>query len=291
MFSISRFQVLIASAALLAGAATAAEPSAAAKSAVKPAAVRPAAAKPAAPALPAMPAQKVVEQYLAARGGAAWKSANTLVLKGKMGAGATTYEAVTKKLTLERKEREEMQLPFVLEAKRPNKARWEITFNGKAAVQVFDGKAGYKYRPFLNRSDWEPYTPEELKSAQAEPGLEGWLASAVADGARVDSDGTEKVGDAACYRLKVTRKDGLSRHVWIDGKTFLEAREDGAPRSLDGRPHDVAVSMSDYRKVDGLMVPFVVETSVKGVAKTEKMTIESASVNVPVDDGRFTRPH
>jgi hypothetical protein len=281
MHPISRFLVLCASTSLVVATGLAAEPAGADKPAVK---------RAAAPVLPAMAAQKVVDAYLAARGGAAWKSVNTLLYKGRMGAGATTYEAVTTKLTLERKEREEFQLPFVLEAKRPNKERLELTFNGQTAIQVFDGKAGYKYRPYLNRSNWEPYAAAELKAAQAEPGVEGWLASAAENGARVESDGAETVGDHDCYRLKVTRKDGQSRRVWIDSKTYLEVQEDGDPRMLDGRSHAVVVAMADYRRVNGLMVPFLVETSVKGAAKPEKMIFDSVSVNPPLDDGRFMRP-
>ena len=295
MHPISRFLVLSASAAMFAAAADAAEPAPAARPAArhapgKPVAVKPAAAKPAAPVLPALPAQKIVDQYLAARGGAAWKTVNTISYKGKMGAGATTYEAVTKKLTLERREREEMQLPFAFEAKRPNKSRLELTFNGQTAVQVFDGTAGYKYRPFLNRSDWEPYNATELEAARAEPGIDGWLASAVAEGARVDADGTEMVGGQACYRLKVTRKAGAARHVWIDSKTFLEAKEEGDPRKLDGRPHSVYILLHDYQTHNGLAIAHTLETVVQGVPKSEKMSIESVTINPPLDDARFTKP-
>jgi hypothetical protein len=307
MRPIYRILVLSASAALLAGVAAAEEPSAqsaappAARPAVRhpaakppvravPPAAKPVAAAPKAPALPPLPAQQIAEKYMAARGGAAWKSVNTLTFKGKMGAGASTYEAVTKKLTLERREREEMQLPFVLEAKRPNKSRLELTFNGQTAVQVFDGAAGYKYRPFLNRTDWQPYSATELQAARAEPGIDGWLASAVAEGARVDADGTEMVGDQACYRLKVTRSAGAPRHVWIDAKTFLEAKEEGDPRSLDGRPHAVYVLLRDYQAHNGLEIAHTLETVVQGVPKSEKMTIDAVAVNPPLDDARFTRP-
>lgn len=294
----SQSRLLAISAAIFLGTANlavvAAEPATARpKLPAKPAPKVAARAQPAttpAPSLPAMPAQQVAERYLAARGGAAWKSVNTLVFRGKLGAGGTTYEAVTKKLALERKEREEMQLPFVLEAKRPNKARWEITFNGQTAVQVFDGAAGFKYRPFLNRPEWDPYTDNELKMAKAEPGMDGWLATAVAEGAKLESDGTDWVDKQACYRLKVTRKNSPPRHVWIDSKSFLEAKEDGAPRMLDGRPHDVSVALQDYRAEQGLMIPHVIATVVKGVPKPEQMTIESVSVNPALDDARFAKP-
>jgi outer membrane lipoprotein-sorting protein len=248
-------------------------------------------AAPVAASLPAMAAAQVVDRYVTASGGlAAWKAVNALEFKGKMGAGATTYEAVSKKLTLERKEREEMQLPFVLQSKRPNKQRLELTFNGQNAVQVFDGTQGFKYRPFLNRPDWQPFAADELKAAMAEPGIDGWLIDYAAKGARVESAGTEMVEGQGTYKLKVTRKDGQVRHVWIDGKSFLEVKEDGEPRMLDGRPHAVSVYMRDYRPEHGLMIPRVIETVVTGVPKTEKIAIDAVAVNPQLDDSRFTKP-
>ena len=44
-----------------------------------------------------------------------------------------------------------------MEAKRPDKSRVEIEFAGTTAVQVYDGTHGWKLRPFLNRSDVEPF--------------------------------------------------------------------------------------------------------------------------------------
>jgi len=271
--------------------ASAAAPAAVAGTAARPAAKTLAPRPVAAPLLPALSAQQVVEKYVAARGGAsAWKAVQTMTFKGKMGAGATTYEAVTEKRTLERKEREEMMLPFVLESKRPNKSRLELTFNGQTAVQVYDGTNGYKYRPYLGREEWMPYSAEELKRAAAEPGIDGLLIDYAARGSRVESAGTDTVEGKGAYRLKVTGKDGQVRHAWIDATSFLEVKEDGAPRKLDGKLHPVAVYLRDYKAEAGLMIPRVIETAVQGVPKTEKIIIDSVAVNPPLDDARFQKP-
>ncbi|MBS0389239.1 MAG: outer membrane lipoprotein-sorting protein, partial [Proteobacteria bacterium] len=217
------------------------------------------------------------------------KAVQALAFKGKMGAGATTYEAVTEKRQLERKEREEMMLPFALESRRPNKTRLEITFNGQTAVQVYDGVNGYKYRPYLGREDWEPYSADELKRAAAEPGIDGLLIDLAARGGHVESAGTDTVEDKPAYRLKVTDKNGQVRHAWIDAASFLEVKEDGAPRKLDGKMHPVEVYLRDYKPEQGLMIPRVIETAVQGVPKTEKIVIDSVVVNPKLDDSRFQK--
>ncbi len=298
--SVNRTAVSILAAGLLgfsiqASAATqpvVAKPAAARPAAIRPVAVKPAVAKPAAaPVLPALSAQQIVEKYVAARGGAgAWKAVQGMAFKGKMGAGATTYEAVTEKRALERKQREEMMLPFSLESRRPNKSRLEITFNGQTAVQVYDGANGYKYRPYLGREDWVPYSTEELKQAAAEPGIDGLLIDYAARGTRVEPAGTEMVEDKPAYRLKVTDRNGQVRRAWIDAGSFLEVKEDGAPRKLDGKVHPVAVYLRDYRAEQGLMIPHVIETAVQGVPKTEKIMIDSVVINPRLDDSRFGKP-
>lgn len=58
-----------------------------------------------------------------------------------------------------------VQLPFVIEMKRPGQIRVEIEFANNKPAQVFDATKGWKLRPFLNRRDVAPFTPEELKTA------------------------------------------------------------------------------------------------------------------------------
>src|SRR5213076_1915983 len=177
-----------------------------------------------------------------ARGGlTAWKAVQTMSWKGKMGAGGTTYMSVSPKGKLQQKEREEMQLPYRLEFKRPLKSRLELDFNGQTAVQVYDGVKGWKRRPYLGRDEWEAYTADELQQAAAEPGIDGYLIDHASKGAKVQLAGTDKVEGHAAYKLKVTRKDGQVRQVWVDGQSFLELRVDGAPRRLDGKVRAVAV--------------------------------------------------
>jgi len=262
-----------------------------AKPAAAPAARSAPVAKHAAPAaLPLLSVSQIVDRNVAARGSlGAWQAVQTMSWKGMMGAGGTTYMTVTAKGRLQQKEREEMQLPFRLEFKRPLKSRLELDFNGKTAVQVFDGVKGWKLRPYLGRDNWDAYTPDELKQAVAEPGIDGFLIDYAAKGAKVEADGSDMVEGHAAYKLKVTRKDGQVRHVWVDGQSFLDIKLDGEPRKLDGKMRAVSVYLRDFKRDQNLMIPHLQETVVEGVAKSEKITIEHVAVNPGLDDARFTK--
>jgi hypothetical protein len=262
------------------------------------------------PSAPAgLSAAQIVDKNVAARGGLqAWRAVQTLSLQGKMGAGGNQRAALPVpmsspneiKNTLPRRPAEEAQLPFLMEMKRPRKVRVELQFHGQTAVQVYDGANGWKLRPFLNRHEFEPFSKEELKIASNQEDLDGPLVDYAAKGTHVELDGTEKVEGRDTYKIKVTEKSGHTFHVWVDAKTFLEAKFEGQPRRLDGTEHPVEVYYRDYRTVDGLQIPFVLETRVLPVGKNalgirdtpvppERIVIEKVVVNPKVEEKLFSK--
>lgn len=255
-----------------------------------------------APATPAkLSAAQIVDRNVSARGGLqAWRAVQTLSMTGKMEAGGNDRATLPVPVpgNTRRASRQEMphqrlakqaQLPFVMELKRPRKMRLEIKFAGQTAIQVYDGSNGWKLRPFLNRHQVEPFTDEELKVASMQADLDGPLVDYASKGTKVELEGVEKVEGHDTYKLKLTLKSGQLQHVWVDAQTFLEAKIEGTPRRLDGRYHPVSIYFRDYRQVDRLMVPYVLETAVDGVNQTEKIEIESVAANPKVDDSRFAK--
>lgn len=253
-------------------------------------------------------AASIVEKNAAARGGLdAWRAVQTLSMSGKMEAGkrqdpvklslaymrsskeieAEAHRALARGLAPAADDR--VQLPFVMELARPRRSRVEIRFQGQTAVQVFDGKQGWKLRPFLGRHEVEPFTADELHIAAQQTELDGPLIDAEKKGGRVELEGTEKVEGREAYRLKVTLHGGEVRRVWVDTQTLLEVKVDGL-RRMDGRLRTVWTSLRDYRPVKGLMIPHLLETTVEGVSGSEKIVVEQVTLNPPLADGRFARP-
>jgi len=188
-----------------------------------------------------------------------------------------------------------------MELARPRKMRFELQFNGQTAVQVFDGANGWKLRPFLGRRVVEPYTNDETKTASMQADLDGPLVDYAAKGTSIELAGMDKVEDRDTYKLKLTMKNGGVIHVWVDAQTFLEAKIEGQPRRLDGTDHPVEVYFRDYRPVNGLQIPFVLETKVLPVGRTalgfkdppvpaEKTIIDKVTVNPKLDASLFSKP-
>ena len=275
-----------------------------------------AAAAAAAPPPAKLSAAEIVTKNVAARGGLeAWRAVKTMSLSGKTGAGgnqratlqlptqaqATVVTRRTEHAQLPSRRIEEVNLPFLMELARPRKLRFELQVAGQTALQVYDGVNGWKLRPYLNRLEVEPYTAEELKAASVQSELDGPLVDYAAKGTRIESDGIENIEGRDTYKLKLTLKSGDVTHVWVDAQTFLETKIEGQPRRLDGVYHPVEVYYRDYRNVNGLQIPFVLETRVLPVAKTamgfrdtpvppEKVVIEKVAINPEFDAGLFSKP-
>jgi outer membrane lipoprotein-sorting protein len=253
-------------------------------------------------------AEEIVQKNVAARGGlTAWHALQTMSWSGKMDAGigdsvarsqayvAEAWGKNTAKMRAAAQKGEtkeppkQVQLPFVLDMKRPGKSRVELEFAGKTAIQVYDGKEGWMKRPYLNRDDWEPFTAEQAKDSVGKWDLDGPLMDHAAKGTTVSLEGVDKVEGNGAYRLKVTLKDGTVQHVWIDQKSFLDVKVEGAPRRMDGKMRTVWITQRDFRSVEGLKVPFVLETAVDGYRDTHKMVLEKVTLNPKLDDALFTK--
>ena len=188
------------------------------------------------------------------------------------------------------KDNKQVQLPFTLDMKRGHKSRIELEFAGKKPVQVYDGTSGWKYRPYLNRNDIEPFTDDELKAESQKSDLDGPLVDYATKGTKVELAGVEKVEGNDAYKLQLTLKSGDVQYVWIDTQTFLDVRVSGTPRRMDGKMHNVYVYQRDFKTVQGLIVPYVLETAVEGYRETHKMVIESVVVNPKLNDSLFAKP-
>jgi len=255
-------------------------------------------------------AADIASRNVAARGGlSGWRAVQTLSWEGKLGAGGNRKAAVAEPVPNKRgaelpsdpRPKEEVQLPFLMDMQRPNKTRLELQFQGKTAVQVFDGKTGWKLRPYLNRLEVEPYSEDESKIASMQQELDGPLIDCAAKGTQIELDGMEKVEGRDTYKLKLSMKDGETLHLWIDAQTFLDAKIEGHPRRLDGEEHPVEVYYRDFRAVSGLQFPFVLETRVLPIAHPtspvravstppEKIVIDKVVVNPKLDASLFSKP-
>ncbi|MBP1637024.1 MAG: conserved hypothetical signal peptide protein [Acidobacteria bacterium] len=218
----------------------------------------------------AQTADELVARNIEAKGGLdRIKSVETLRMTGSTTVGPAT------------------EAPFVMEIKRPNKMRMDITVQGQTATQAFDGTRGWQAAP----GSPEPrLLPSQMtRGLQDQADFYGPLVDAKAKGLDVEYAGVTKLDTGDAYKLIVTLRDGETRTVFLDAKSYLEVRGEMTVKA-GGRAIEVVTLISDYRPVDGLVLPHRMESGPLGSPNRMRMTIEKVELNVPIDDTRFEMP-
>jgi hypothetical protein len=182
-------------------------------------------------------------------------------------------------------------VPFLLEQKRPDRTRFEVTVDGQKAVRVFDGTDGWKMRAgATGRPDVQPYTADELRFARGAPVIEGPLMDHAARGATIALAGVQDVEGRKAYALDLRLASGSSYRVWIDAETFLELRYDREFVNAQGRPTVTSVYFADYRAVEGVQLPFTIETGTPDGKTRDKLVIERVALNPRLAERTFAKP-
>jgi len=220
-------------------------------------------------------AAEIVAKNVAARGGLdAWRKVETMAWIGHIESAHAPLPS----------------MQFKLEQKRPNKTRLQINALGDKSVRVFDGVQGWKLRSARGRPEVQPYLPQELKFAHAGHGIDGPLFDYAAKGNSVTLESVDEIGERKAYHLNVRLAKGGNEDVWVDTKTYLDIRYDRMADGPAGALRRVSATYGDYRTVEGLQIPFLIETGGGPGRTPDKMQIETVVLNAPLDDSTFENP-
>jgi hypothetical protein len=183
----------------------------------------------------------------------------------------------------------QIQLGYVETKKRPGEVRGEVTMQGMTAIDAYDGKEGWKVSPFQGRKDPERMSADDTKSLMEDAEIDGPLVDWKLKGSTVEYLGTEDVDGTQAHKLKVVRKNGDVTFVYLDPDAFLEIRKI-TQRVEQGAQVEVETDVGDYEKIAGVFLPFSIESGRKGDPDKQKIIIDKAEGNIPVDDAVFRFP-
>ena len=182
-----------------------------------------------------------------------------------------------------------IEAPVVMELKRPNAMRLDITVQGMVGSQAYDGTTGWSLMPFAGSKVPQQMAADEAKQAQEQADIDGPLVDYKTKGNIVDLVGKEKVEGSDAHKLKVTLKNGDVRTIYIDAEHYLQIKDE-SKRSIRGTEVETETIVGDYKEVGGMMFPHAVDSGQKGNPQRQKLTIDKIEINVPIDDARFKMP-
>jgi len=170
-------------------------------------------------------------------------------------------------------------------AKRPNLMRRDAEVDGQRVVNAFDGSALWMAIGTA--------APQQVPTQNAYSGQDAEFDSVFVDykekGHKIELVGKETLDGVPVYHLRVTKKAGPPQDYYLDAETGLEKKISVTGRGPDGSQIVNVTEFSDYRSVDGSMVPFVSKQRQNGTL-IATITVEKAEFNVPIDDGFFKMP-
>ena len=223
--------------------------------------------------LSAQTAEDIVAKYVTARGGAEKiKGVKTERITGTITFGA------------------DAEGPFIVERLRPLKMHMEITLNGQTLIRTYDGKStGWIYNPFSPKPEVQAMTEGDLKSIFDEADFDGPFVDYKAKGNVIEFVDKSDVQGKAAYKLKLTNKNNDVSYFYFDADTYLILKWEGARKLAE---HDVPWEsiFHDFREVEGVKYPFLIETDSPGTDQTQKITADKIEVNIPIDESRFAKP-
>lgn len=224
-------------------------------------------------ALPAQTADDVINSYLKARGGLA-----------KIRAVQT--ERVTGVITFA----PGVEGPFFVERKRPLKMHMEITVNGQSLIRVYDGKsAGWVYNPFAPNPSVTAMSAGDLAGIADEADFEGPFVDYKAKGNQIEFAGKEQIDGKIVHKLKLTAKQGDVSYFYFDASTGLLMKWQGM-RKVGDKDLPWETYFRDFREVDGLKYPFLVESAAVESDQIQKITATKIETNIPLIDSQFAKP-
>jgi len=181
-----------------------------------------------------------------------------------------------------------IEIPLVIQQKRPRMVRLDATFQGKSQTMGYDGDSGWKINMFQGSPDPEKIGGDELKEAEEQADFDGALVDYKDKGHKVELVGKEDLEGTSSYNLKLTLKNGDIRNIYLDAQNYLELKV-SSKRKTPGGETEVDQYVGNYKPVNGVLFPFSIETKINGQI-VNQIVIDKIELDVPIDDSLFKMP-
>jgi hypothetical protein len=224
-------------------------------------------------AVPAQTADEIVTKYLAARGG----RDNIKAVRSERVTGAISFGPGA-------------DGSFLVERERPLKMHMEVSLNGATVIRVYDGKSsGWIYNPFAPNAAVVPMSPEDISGIADEADFEGPFVDYKAKGNQIEYVDKEQIDGKIVQKLKLTGKQGDVSFFYFDASTGLIMKWQGT-RKVGDKELPWETYFRDFREVDGLKYPFLVESAAVDSDQIQKITATKIETNIPLNESQFAKP-
>jgi len=212
---------------------------------------------------------EILKNYFEANGQAKLLEVKTMVMKGKsMQMG--------------------METPFTQTMKRPGKSYLEVPIQGMMMKQGFDGEKAWMTAPWTGSTDPMELSGIQVKSMKLQSDIDGQLYNWKEKGYQAVLEGTEDMEGIKVYKIKLTDSDGDVYVNYMDAENWIILKTKSTIQN-QGSTIEAETFYSNYKEIDGIIMPFAIESKMNGQTVSTIM-VEEIVFNVDVDDSIFAMP-
>jgi outer membrane lipoprotein-sorting protein len=174
---------------------------------------------------------------------------------------------------------------MIIYHKEPNKIRWEAEVRGRTMIQAFDGETAWTTHPQTGGA-------QEMSGKPAENFKRGALGrdtilNPKKLGITYTFQGKEKIDDKDYLVLEQAFSDGYQTALYVNPKTYLVYQTKRMGMNEMGLDVEEVTHVSDYKKVDGVMVAHSMIVY-QGGKEFMRMTIEEVIFDSGLEDSLFS---
>jgi peptidoglycan/LPS O-acetylase OafA/YrhL len=186
------------------------------------------------------------------------------------------------------------EIPVVIEAMRPDLLLKRVTLQGAVQVTGYDGRDAWRIDPFASASGKPVDVPAaELADLLEEADFDGPLVHTAEKGIRLRYVGPRVVPVAGkptpVHAVEVSWANGRQSLVHLHAASYLEVLRTQR-RQVMGRDIAMTITPSDYRVVQGIKVPFLVEIAPEGMPQPIRVRVDAVDLGAALDRKQFGRP-
>jgi outer membrane lipoprotein-sorting protein len=216
---------------------------------------------------------EIIEKHIEALGGMEKLQAiKSIKIAGKSAVTAMGFEA-----------------EFTRQSKRPHFIRLDVNIQGQSMVQAYDGENAWQIVPFTGNLDPQPMPDFQAKGFKIQADIDGPLIDYKKKGHKIELIGKEDLEGTEVYNLKITLKSGEIINMFIDSEHYLALKSKAKVAGPGGNEIESETYFSDYKLVDGTMMPHSITMKNPSQGSVE-ITVTEAKTNVEMDDSLFKMP-
>jgi outer membrane lipoprotein-sorting protein len=177
-----------------------------------------------------------------------------------------------------------MSMTVTMYMKEPNKMRWDIEGQGMKMTEAFDGEIAWK----IDMGSQNPSEETGKEAADTKREAHGYAAILHPEkyGITYVLKGKEKIEGKDYFVLEQTIPGSTPTTQYVDAETYLIYKNVSTSINAKGVSEKEEQFMSDYKKVDGVMVAHSLTIPMEG-GVSAKLTFTKVSFNTGLEDSLF----